>query len=157
MSEGPGISLTYRAKVLRALCARLEVAEARRVEALAHAISRSDVHYVDKVHQLLFNLDANPKLHERGRSVVLMDDAEMAVGTVIEDIETQRSAQKARFEQIVQEKYDRLSAQSSVTALRCRRCGSDDVSAEQKQTRGADEAMTVFCTCAKCSNRWTMR
>jgi hypothetical protein len=36
----------------------------------------------------------------------------------------------------------------------CRRCKSFDVDTEQKQTRSADEPMTIFCTCNSCGKRF---
>ena len=42
----------------------------------------------------------------------------------------------------------------SSSVLQCRRCGSKDVSVEQKQTRSADEAMTLFICCLACNARW---
>jgi DNA-directed RNA polymerase subunit M/transcription elongation factor TFIIS len=36
----------------------------------------------------------------------------------------------------------------------CRRCKSFDVDTEQKQTRSADEPMTIFCTCNACGKRF---
>lgn len=40
--------------------------------------------------------------------------------------------------------------------IKCGRCKSTQVSVEQKQTRGADESMTVFVQCEKCGLRWKM-
>ena len=36
----------------------------------------------------------------------------------------------------------------------CTRCKSFDVDTEQKQTRSADEPMTIFCTCNVCGKRF---
>jgi DNA-directed RNA polymerase subunit M/transcription elongation factor TFIIS len=36
----------------------------------------------------------------------------------------------------------------------CKRCKSFDVDTEQKQTRSADEPMTIFCTCNACGKRF---
>jgi len=36
----------------------------------------------------------------------------------------------------------------------CRKCGSKQLTYEQKQTRSADEPMTVFITCLKCNTMW---
>ena len=38
--------------------------------------------------------------------------------------------------------------------LRCRHCKSTDVTFTQKQTRSADESMTLFCRCAECGKAW---
>jgi DNA-directed RNA polymerase subunit M/transcription elongation factor TFIIS len=40
--------------------------------------------------------------------------------------------------------------------IKCRRCGSGDVDTDAKQTRSADEPMTVFACCNGCGSRWTM-
>jgi len=36
----------------------------------------------------------------------------------------------------------------------CNRCGSHRIATYQLQTRGADEPMTIFYTCADCKKRW---
>ena len=41
-------------------------------------------------------------------------------------------------------------------ALRCPACGEDDINVQQKQTRSADEGMTVFCSCESCGRQWRM-
>ena len=38
--------------------------------------------------------------------------------------------------------------------ISCRKCKSNAVDTEQKQTRSADEPMTIFCSCRKCGSRW---
>ena len=52
--------------------------------------------------------------------------------------------------------FESVIEKSAHSCVKCRKCGSSDVAWEQKQTRGADEAMTVFCTCSKCNLRWKM-
>ena len=130
---------------------------ARATEAAVHALSTSASMHMDKMQQIIFNLRNNPTLCKHGANIVYLSNVEMAKGTVVEDIERETKEQRMRFDQILQEKYDKVNRVSCRTALRCRRCGSGDVTCEQKQTRGADESMTVFCTCSKCNNRWTMR
>lgn len=129
----------------------------REIEMAAHAISRTTAMYVDKMHQIIHNVNLNPELVQEGANVAVMSDKRMAANTIIENIEKERAEKQKLFEEFLQEKYDMVNRDSYRTTLRCRRCGSPDVRWEQKQTRGADEAMTVFCTCAKCQNRWTMR
>lgn len=38
----------------------------------------------------------------------------------------------------------------------CKKCGSDNVFSESRQTRSSDEAMTIFFTCLNCGNKWKM-
>lgn len=45
-------------------------------------------------------------------------------------------------------------SKSSVGLFSCPRCKSIDVDTEQKQTRSADEPMTIFCQCTQCSLRF---
>ena len=152
-----GIPSSQRLSVLKMLAEyHNDFMVARDIEACIHSMSKSLGMHMDKAQQIIYNLHSNPELEKAGVNIVCMNDAEMAKGTIVEDIEKETLNQRLRFEQILQEKYDKVNT-SCRTVLRCRRCGSGDVSAEQKQTRGADEAMTVFCTCAKCNNRWTMR
>lgn len=40
--------------------------------------------------------------------------------------------------------------------IQCRRCKSFSVDTEQKQTRSADEPMTIFCVCRQCKNAFRM-
>ena len=59
-----------------------------------------------------------------------------------------------------QGKYDLMIEQlvfqpkSGVSLYNCGRCGSQDISIAQKQTRSADEPMTVACKCLACGNTW---
>ena len=130
--------------------------DARGTEASVHALSHSRTMHLDKMQQIIFNVHTNPPLRDV-KNLALKSNQELARGTIIEDIERESRDQRTRFEQILAEKYEAVNRSSCRETLRCRRCGNHDVVVEQKQTRGADEAMTVFCTCTKCSNRWTMR
>jgi DNA-directed RNA polymerase subunit M/transcription elongation factor TFIIS len=157
--------------------------DARSVEALVFTTASTDELYTDKVQQMVVNMRNNPTLRADCRTAVFMEDSVMAHGTIIADIERETSDRRQRFEQIMQEKYDMVNQASVRATLRCRRCGSSELSWEQKQTRGADgtrrrapqphrrpscsrslpRASRVhrvddrLCTCTKCNNRWTMR
>lgn len=50
----------------------------------------------------------------------------------------------------------RHMASASSGSITCRGCGSAQVSVQQKQTRAADEGMTVFCACDGCGKQWRM-
>ena len=153
-----GINPQDRIKALRMISENHDDWEkAREIEATAHAISESHTIYMDTIQRIVFNLHNNASLRSGTADIVLLSDEEMSRGTVIEEIEREIRDNRIRFEQIVQEKYELVNRATYKTTLRCRRCGSGDVQCEQKQTRGADEAMTVFVTCSKCNNRWTMR
>ena len=38
--------------------------------------------------------------------------------------------------------------------FKCTKCGSEETISSQKQTRSADEPMTIFITCLKCGKKW---
>jgi DNA-directed RNA polymerase subunit M/transcription elongation factor TFIIS len=54
------------------------------------------------------------------------------------------------------ERLERIVNGCTAGALVCRKCGGDNIAIQQKQTRSADEGMTVFCTCDNCGAQWRM-
>lgn len=134
-----------------------DIRKSREIEASIHSHARTIEDYIDKSQQLIFNVKQNPSLLQYEKNIVFKSDLEMAKGTIIEDIERETENRQLRFQQMLQEKYNMLNDKSFKATLKCRRCGSAEVSWEQKQTRSADEASTVFCNCNRCKNRWTMR
>ena len=149
------VSTAKRIDALRMLAEYQTWEDARHTEAVAHAVSHSRAMYLDKMQQIVYNVHTNAMLRDK-TNIALMSNEEMATGTIIQDIERESRKQRERFDHILAEKYEKISDSSCKSALRCRRCGNPDVVADQKQTRGADEAMTIFCTCTKCGNRWRM-
>lgn len=131
--------------------------QSRDLESTIHGISTTLDEYIDKSQQIILNLKNNPSLVNIGIDIVLYSDAQLAKGTIVECIEKESEERKKRFEQMLHEKYNLLNDKTFKETLKCRRCGSSEVQWEQKQTRSADEASTVFCSCNKCKNRWTMR
>lgn len=126
----------------------------REVEAACHAASTTAHEYDDHVRRAAFNLHENASV---GVDVVHTADAELTEGTLLGRIEQESRMRSERFQQMLQEKYDALNDRKFQAIVRCRRCGSEEVSWEEKQTRSADEAATLFCVCATCKNRWVMR
>jgi DNA-directed RNA polymerase subunit M/transcription elongation factor TFIIS len=126
----------------------------RDVEAMCHAASRTAADYGDHVRRVAFNMHANPAL---GREVVAAGDDVLTRGTLVGRIREETRARAERFERMLQEKYDALNDRQYTAIVRCRRCGSNEVTWEEKQTRSADEGATVFCACTTCKNRWVLR
>lgn len=54
------------------------------------------------------------------------------------------------------ERMAAITASSSSGSITCRGCGAASVIIQQKQTRSADEGMTVFCACEHCGKQWRM-
>lgn len=126
----------------------------REVESLCHALSTTALEYTDHVRRATFNLRENPQC---GSDVVCRADEDLTEGTLVGRIEEERNTRMERFRHMLLEKYESMNDSNYKAMIRCRRCGSQDVSWEEKQTRSADEAATVFCMCAKCKNRWVLR
>ena len=144
-----------RQKALRLLYSvRGDVHFCRDVEAHCYAVSSTIQEYRNHVVRSAFNLRENIKV---GTEVVHEPDSFLAEGLIVGRIENERKARLMRFEQMLQEKYEALDDEQFQAIVRCRRCGSDNVSWEEKQTRSADEGATVFCVCTICKNRWVLR
>jgi DNA-directed RNA polymerase subunit M/transcription elongation factor TFIIS len=47
-----------------------------------------------------------------------------------------------------------LNRDKVIKGIKCEKCGGDNVTYRQAQTRSADEPETVFFRCLACSNRW---
>ena len=129
---------------------------ARVLESSSHAAAVSLTTYYDRVRRVATNLKLNPHLLARAEEINSMSDEELAQNTIVARIAEERQHSRARFQNMLNETYNSLDDREYRSSLRCKRCGSIDVNWDQKQTRGADEAMTVFCVCAQCGNRWKM-
>jgi DNA-directed RNA polymerase subunit M/transcription elongation factor TFIIS len=130
--------------------------EAREIESACHVITNAaeERSYIDKLKQVCHNLKNNPSL-KRGGETVLMSDSDM-MSSDLERIEKHEMERRDRFEKMLNEKYEQVKDSSKAT-IRCRKCGSGEIQWDQKQTRGADEAMSIFCCCTKCKSRWTLK
>jgi len=126
----------------------------RDVEAECHASSVTEDEYCERMRHAAFNLRQNPAI---GAKVVHATENELTQGTIVGKIRAEAAARKKRFGEMLQEKYDSLNDRKFEAIVKCRRCGSAEVSWEEKQTRSADEGGTVFCICTACKNRWVMR
>ena len=74
-------------------------------------------------------------------------------GEIVEDgLEQSKAAHVAAVLSECSHVFDMFETQS--TWIQCKACGSTRVSWVQKQTRSADEAMTIFAQCEKCSASW---
>ena len=43
---------------------------------------------------------------------------------------------------------------ANTVGIKCKKCGSENIYSESRQTRSSDEAMTVFFTCLDFGARW---
>ncbi len=109
--------------------------------------------YEAKVRQIAWNVFASPTLLTTYtvNALVHLDNATLAMGTEVERWHQQHDADMQRQHVLLHEEH-----KDNGGALVCNRCHSRNVEVSQKQTRSADEGMTVYCTCAKCGLRWRM-
>lgn len=128
----------------------------REAEAYAHAVAYDAIDYHDLVLRVAHRLRSNPALDDPAE-LVHAPDGDLIRGTEYEAAEHEKMARAARFHAMLQEKYDAINDRAYTAIVRCRRCGSGEVSWEEKQTRSADEAMSLFCVCLSCKTRWVVR
>lgn len=151
------VSPLVRYRVVGALQERLPLKDAIALDRRVFQSGQTPQQYVRKAFQLLHNLALNPALARVPMDdLVRMSDGELAAGTMIEAVQENERKRYAMLERLLREKCDDLDALGAEGPLRCRTCGSSSVVWDQKQTRGADEASTVFCSCTHCKSRWRM-
>lgn len=126
----------------------------RDIEARCMSCSTTRVEYESAVRHMAYNLWYNPDLNE---NVLYADDSHMTTNTLVGVMESEKRARQLRFERILQEKYDSLNDFQFRAIVKCRRCGSEEVTWEEKQTRSADEGCSLFCQCKSCFKRWVLR
>lgn len=127
----------------------------REIEAVAHAASTNKRRYIDAIRRCCRNCYNNPT--NATPYMAIVDDSQLLHGTIIERIRAFEAQQRRNFCKMLQEKWDSITDGGEFkSTLTCRRCGSNDISWETKQTRSSDEATTAFCVCAECQHHWTM-
>lgn len=126
----------------------------RHVESYCHAEADTRGEYMDRVRHAAFNLSANPNL---GLEVVNHSNDILAEETLLGRIHREGEIRRVRYQSMLQDKYDALNDRKFTAIVKCRRCGSEEVTWEEKQTRSADEGATIFCSCSTCKNRWVTR
>ena len=123
--------------------------------------------YSAKFRQLSFNLKKNENLVERllnkevnGIMVVAMTSEELATEERRKEDEKLRDdAFQSRRLDWNEANADKINEQCGIKdsesgLFTCGRCKSSKTSNTQKQTRSADEPMTVFVVCHNCGKRW---
>lgn len=114
--------------------------------------------YLAQLRRQAYNLACNPALASvPATQLIHMSNEEFAAGTLIERVQSEEQERMRGFSELLKEKYENVvRAQSSESILKCRNCGSSDITFAQKQTRGADESSTIFCSCQVCAKRWRL-
>jgi len=141
-----GINLLYKAYENIDVC--------RKTEAYCHSHSETHYDYWDNIRRASFNMTMNPNLNE---DLVISSDTSLIEGTILEKRETERENKRNRFEQMLKDKYDAIDDVKVKSVAKCRKCNSQDITWQEKQTRSADEGATLFVTCNACKNRWVVK
>eukprot|EP00970_Alexandrium_tamarense_P006831 scaffold1201_cov199-Alexandrium_tamarense.AAC.5 len=125
--------------------------------------------YNEKVRTLVFNLKKNGPLRDRvilgqvtPERLVKMTSEELQTDEKAKAIEdTVKSLQESRRLDWDQANEDKINDMCGIkgdlknaSLFTCGRCKSTKTTSTQKQTRSADEPMTVFVLCLNCGKRW---
>lgn len=153
-----------RLRVLRLLAefAGVVAPKATEIERAVFAMERSSPDaYLALARRVAFNMACNRTLASVDtRRLLHLTDDEMSAGTIIRHVQSEEAARMARYTELLKEKYDNVmrAQQAGESMLKCRNCGSSNISWNQVQIRGADESSTIFCSCLnpKCKKRWRL-
>lgn len=146
------------------VAAAIEVAMARTYQMGAPGEQKKE--YMAKYRQLAFNLKKNGELRQNllddnvsSDQLIKMSAEELATEEKRAQIEKLRddAFQEARLDW-AEANHEKIQKQTGTEGTKglftCGRCKSSKTSNTQKQTRSADEPMTVFVMCHNCGNRW---
>jgi len=146
---------TPRQRALRLLHkSRPDIDVCMMIEGYCNSRSCVTEDYYDDILRCASNLRANPVITFE---VCVATDAFLLENTELGQMQKDSQLRIQHFQDNLEAKFKSFSEGTYKVIVRCKRCGSDDVRWEEKQTRSADEGATVFCTCNSCKNRWTTR
>lgn len=108
------------------------------------------------IHALINNGEYIRHISYTFGEIASMSPNALLANTVTDQIQRQMDMHEHRFKEMLQERFEELEKNSDSTEglLQCGRCKSTNVIWEQRQTRSADEGMTIIAVCVKCSNKW---
>lgn len=113
--------------------------------------------YNDKLEEV-FGILSLPKILKQIMNNVDTLGASLLHKIEIQDIEALTeygSWRETNLESIKKAKSVLEEREETIDAfILCKKCKSNAVDTEQRQTRAADEPMTIFCVCRKCGSRW---
>lgn len=153
-----GVPPRERLKAARALAKTGGVKEPLLVERELNERCTGQEDYGYRCKSLLYSLCLNPSLLQRRQEAHLcyLSDRERIENTIVETIMDEQAKKIVRMEELLSEKLSskQNGGGDASTLIRCRKCKGTDIAYTQKQTRSADEAMTVFLECLTCKERW---
>lgn len=148
--------MEYRVGALRLLVRRLPLPrwQVWDLEQCVYDAHNDSDDYRATISRMCHNLEKAPWLATQYAlpELVLLSNAALAANTDVEawtriHKDTQAQRQRLLFTE---------HRSGSGGLLVCKRCHGNNIDVKQQQTRGADESMTVFCSCDRCGLRWKM-
>ena len=134
--------------------------DARRLEHLVYRTHGYAVAtYVSRVHVLLHAaeraVEIGAQVADPVRLVATLDVVSLRTVDEQQRHAAHQATLRERAAKIVHlAAFDAGATHMGPAVNRCARCGCEDVTYYQQQTRSADEGITTFCTCEKCGKRW---
>ena len=82
--------------------------------------------------------------------------ADLMTGSLLHRVKMHDASHEKVFRDMLQERFDDIAAHQNLGGLlTCNVCNSStNIMWEQRQTRSADEGMSVFAMCMRCNHKW---
>ena len=176
--ELPSIPVDSRKEAIKEFMKFTSFIKARQLESYCHVNRCREANFYDIPcwsynGKLLFNTD-KPTEHIRYAGFVysshvlrvLFNLQHTDSNTSVQDIWYSNDTNSHTFKQFQDNYYSMIlnakkvlseKTDTTVGLFVCTKCNSKDIDTEQKQTRSADEPMTLFCACNRCGKRWVMK
>lgn len=110
----------------------------------------SNSNYSDCLRRAAWALQASKTISCDPQTFLQFPDSSFLSGTKHEETEKTFFNRLDRAREVMNDK----GSKPTKGIFECTKCKSFDVDTEQKQTRSADEPMTIFCTCNVCGQRF---
>lgn len=140
------------------------------IESSIHSFAKNDRQkYSEKARSLTFNFKKNANLCSQiiagdilPKNLVTMTPQQLATSEKAKQredvVKKSQDARRLDWEEANEEKINEMCGIKGellqASLFTCGRCKSIKTTSTQKQTRSADEPMTVFVFCQNCGNRW---
>ena len=91
--------------------------------------------------------------------VPLARENDLMSGHILDRVRCQQASHEQVFQDMLQERYASIAnrhdaGDGDMGLLQCETCKTYNVVWEQRQTRSADEGMSVYAMCMSCKRRW---
>ena len=135
------------------MCPYVDVSYSAELDTLLHQLTGHA--FADKLQQLVFHLQTNPKIPElEDDPAVFFSSLDINLEQYVGVQETEQREDQDRYQELVDTTFDPLN--KGPATITCKNCADGEVEWSIKQTRSADEGSTVYCLCLSCSARWKM-